>query len=100
MTSTTTLVRHRVANYDAWKTVYDNFAPMQAEHGVRAHQVLRSQDNPNDVVVLHTFDNLETAQTFFTMPELKQAMSKAGVEDDSITISFYDEVEAGTLIAV
>jgi hypothetical protein len=27
-------------------------------------------------------------------------MSKAGVEDDSIEISFYDEVEAGTLIAV
>ena len=34
------------------------------------------------------------------MPELKQAMSKAGVEDDSIKISFYDEIEAGTLVAV
>jgi len=100
MTGTTTLVRHRVANYDAWKTVYDNFAPIQAENGVRAHQVLRSQDSPNDVVVIHTFDNLETAKTFFAMPELKQAMSKAGVEDDSIKITFYDEVEAGTLIAV
>ena len=100
MTSTTTLVRHRVANYDAWKTVYDNYAPIQAENGVRARQVLRSQESPNDVVVLHTFDNLETAKAFFAMPELKQAMSKAGVEDDSIKISFYDEIEAGTLVAV
>jgi quinol monooxygenase YgiN len=100
MTSTTALVRHRVANYDSWKTVYDNFAPIQAEHGVRAHQVLRSQESPNDVVILHTFDDLKTAKTFFAMPELKQAMSKAGVEDGSMKISFYDEVEAGTLIAV
>lgn len=100
MTSTTALVRHRVANYDAWKTVYDNFAPIQAEHGVRAHQVLRSQDSPNDVVITHTFDNLETAKTFFAMPELKQAMSKAGVEDDSLKVVFYDEIEAGTLVAV
>jgi quinol monooxygenase YgiN len=100
MTSTTTLVRHRVANYDAWKTVYDNFAPIQAENGVRAHQVLRSQDSPNDVVVLHTFDNFETARTFFDMPELKQAMRKAGVEDGSMKISFYDEIETGTLVAV
>jgi quinol monooxygenase YgiN len=100
MTSTTTLVRHRVANYDAWKTVYDNFATMQAENGVRAHHVLRSQNNPNDIVVLHTFDNVDTAKKFFDMPELKQAMGKAGVEADSIKITFYDEVEAGTLIAV
>ncbi len=100
MTSTTALVRHRVANYDAWKTVYDNFAPIQAEHGVRAHQVLRSQDSPNDVVIIHTFDNLETAKTFFAMPELKQAMLDAGVEEDSLKVAFYDEVEAGTLLAV
>ncbi len=100
MTSTTALVRHRVANYDAWKTVYDNFAPIQAEHGVRAHQVLRSQDSRNDVVIIHTFDNLETAKTFFAMPELKQAMLKAGVEEDSLKVAFYDEVEAGTLLAV
>jgi|SRR5436190_17519214 len=99
MTSITALVRHRVANYDAWKAVYDNFAPIQAEHGVRAHHVLRSRDNPNDVVITHTFDDLETAKAFFAMPELKQAMSKAGVDDASVKVAFYDEAEVGTLIS-
>jgi quinol monooxygenase YgiN len=98
MSSTTALVRHRVANYDAWKTEYDSFAPIQAKNGVRAHQVLRSQDNPNDVVITHTFDDLGKAKAFFAMPELKQAMSKAGVQDDSLKVAFYDEVEAGTPI--
>ena len=100
MTSTISLVRHRVADFDAWKKVYDDFAPIQAEHGVRGHQVLRSIENPNDVIVTHTFDSRETARAFFAMPELKEAMSGAGVNADSVEISYFDEVEAGTLVGV
>jgi len=43
MMSTIALFRHRVGDFDAWRKVYDGFAPIQAEHGVRAHQVLRSR---------------------------------------------------------
>ena len=100
MTSTITLVRHRVADFDAWKQVYDGFAPTQAEHGVRGHQVLRSIENPNDVTVEHTFDSPEAAREFFARPELKEAMSKAGVNADSVDISYFDEVESGTLVGV
>ena len=100
MTSTVALVRHRVADFDAWKKTYDGFAPIQAEHGVRAHQVLRSIENPNDVIVTHTFDSHEAAKAFFAMPELKEAMSQAGVDADSVQISYFDEVEAGTLVGV
>jgi len=78
MTSTIVLVNHRVADFDAWKKVYDGFTPIQAEHGVHAHQVLRSTENPNDVIVSHTFDSGEAARAFFAMPELKEAMSQAG----------------------
>ena len=100
MTSTISLVRHRVADFDAWRKVYDDFAPIQAEHGVLGHQVLRSIENPNDVIVTHTFDSREAAKGFFAMPELKEAMSKAGVNADSVQISYFDEVESGTLVGV
>jgi quinol monooxygenase YgiN len=100
MQSTIALVRHRVADYDAWKTVYDNFAPIQAEYGVRAHQVLRSLDDRNEVTVVHTFDSIDIAKAFFAMPELRKAMGEAGVKTDSISVMYYDEVEAGELIAV
>jgi quinol monooxygenase YgiN len=89
-----------VADFDAWRKVYDDFAPIQAEHGVHAHQVLRSTENPNDVIVTHTFDSPEAARAFFAMPELKEAMSQAGVDADSVQISYFDEVEAGTLVGV
>jgi quinol monooxygenase YgiN len=97
---TIALVRHRVADYDAWKQVYDGFAPIQAERGVLEHQVLRSIENPNDVIVTHTFDSREAAKAFFAMPELKEAMNQAGVKTDSVEISYFDEVESGTLVGV
>ena len=100
MTSTIALVRHRVADFDAWKKVYDGFAPIQAEHGVRAHQVLRSTENPNEVVVTHTFDSREAAREFFATPELKEGMSRAGVNAESVEISYFDEVESGALVGV
>ena len=100
MRSTISLVRHRVADFDAWKKVYDGFAPIQTEHGVLGHQVLRSIENPNDVIVTHTFDSPEAAKAFFAMPELKEAMSQAGVDAGSLQISYFDEVEAGTLVGV
>ena len=98
MTNTTAVVRHRVADFDAWKKIYDGFAPIQAEHGVHAHQVLRSIENPNDVIVTHTFDSHEAARAFFAMSELKDAMSEAGVDADSVEISYFDEVETGVLV--
>ena len=100
MHSTIALVRHRVADYDAWRAVYDNFAPIQAEHGVRAHQVLRSLDDRNEITVVHTFDSIDAAKAFFAMPEIRKAMGEAGVKTDSMSVMYYDEVEAGELIAV
>lgn len=100
MTSTIALVRHGVTDFDAWKKVYDGFAPIQAEHGVHAHQVLRSIENPNEVVVTHTFDSREAARAFFAMPELKDAMSQGGVDPDAVEISYFDEVESGALVGV
>jgi quinol monooxygenase YgiN len=98
MQSTIALVRHRVADFDAWKNTYDTFAPIQAEHGVRAHQVLRSLEDRSEVTVAHTFDSIAAAKAFFAMPELRTAMTEAGVKTDSLSVMYYDEIEAGTLV--
>jgi heme-degrading monooxygenase HmoA len=98
MASTVAVVRHQVSDFEAWKQVYDGFAPVQTEHGVRAHQVLRSIDNPNDVIVTHTFDSSEAARAFFAMPELRDAMTDGGVDAGSVEISYFDEVESGALV--
>jgi hypothetical protein len=50
-------IRHRVADYDAWRKVYDDFAGQQQAAGVRAVAVYQSIDDPNDVTVWHDFDD-------------------------------------------
>ena len=76
---TTMFVRHTVANYQAWRKVYDGFAPVQKAKGVTAQAVYQAADNPNDITVTHDFATVETAHAFANSEELKSAMQNAGV---------------------
>jgi hypothetical protein len=41
------LILHEVADYPAWKTVFDEAAGIRQEAGERSYQVLRYQDDAN-----------------------------------------------------
>ena len=45
------LVRHTVADFATWKPAYDEHAAMRKDAGSKGGQVLRSADNPQEVVV-------------------------------------------------
>lgn len=94
---TTMLVHHRVADYDAWKAVYDSTREMQRSGGVRAYRVWCAEDDPNLVVVEHTFDTREAAEAFVGSPDLRDAMGRAGVEEASLQIEYLDEIASGTV---
>ncbi len=76
---TTLFVRHTVTDYAAWRKAYDGVGPLQKAHGVTAQAVYQAADNPNDVTVTHEFASAAAAKAFIALPELKQAMQKAGV---------------------
>jgi heme-degrading monooxygenase HmoA len=78
--SVTAVVRHKVADYDAWRTVYDSLAEVQASGGVTAESVHRLLDDGNDVLVVHRFDTADAAQAFLSSEELREGMHKAGVQ--------------------
>jgi len=88
----TTFVVHRVADYDAWRAVYDSFGDAQKAGGVTHEEVWRSQDDPNLVFVRHDFDDRAAADAFFSAAELKEAMGRAGVDESSLQIHFVEEV--------
>jgi Antibiotic biosynthesis monooxygenase len=92
---TVMLVRHRVADYDAWKQEYDGYRGAQRDGGVRYHQVLRSGEDPNLVVVTHVFDNDGAAKAFVDDPSLREVMERAGVDEATLSIEFLDEIDAG-----
>jgi hypothetical protein len=73
------LIRHNVADYKAWRKVYDEFDAERKTLGVTGHAVFQSVDDPNDVTVWHDFATLEKAKSFTTSQRLKDVMGKAGV---------------------
>ena len=76
---TTLFVRHTVADYAAWRRIFDGFADTQKALGVTDKAVYQAADNANDITVTHDFATLEAAKAFAGSPDLKAAMNDAGV---------------------
>ena len=81
---TSALVYHRVADYDAWRRVFDGVV-------TGPHQVWRGQDDPNLVVVHETYDSRDAAEAAFG-PAIMDAMAQAGVDASSLRIEYLDDV--------
>ena len=80
---------HRFADYDTFRRVYDSADGLRQSGGVTDHSVHRMADAPNNIMVLHYFDSLETARAYLSNPELKDAMQQAGMQGEP-RIEFYD----------
>jgi hypothetical protein len=77
--SATLVVRHSVADYAAWRTVYDGLESLRAQHGCTAQRVFAAPDNANDLLVTHDFGTVEQAGAFAHDPALRSGMERAGV---------------------
>ena len=79
MATATLIVRHRVNDYAAWRSVYDSVEPLRTQHGCTAADVLTAPDDKEDIFVIHRFPSVADAEAFATSAELKEAMGRAGV---------------------
>jgi quinol monooxygenase YgiN len=79
MMSATLIVRHNVADFAAWRKVYDEADTIRAEHGCTGQRVLQSPSDANDVVITHDFPTVAQAEAFVGNPDLGAAMQRAGV---------------------
>ncbi len=72
-------VKHRVEDYDRWKAVFDEHAAVRKEHGSTGARVLRDANDPQEVVVITEWQDMEHAQQFAQDPDLLEVMQRAGV---------------------
>ena len=75
------LIRHKVTDFAKWKPVYDAHLTARKEAGLNEQSLLRSIDNPNEVVLLFEAKDLKRARAFAESSNLREAMQKAGVID-------------------
>ena len=84
-----------MADYPAWKTVFDNAADIRREAGERAFQVLKYDTDPNRIVHFSTWTSHADARAFFESPRLVEIRRIAGVKAPEFI--YLDELEAGVL---
>lgn len=73
------IVRHKVQDYDAWLPSFIEHGEVRRRYGATGHQVFRLQDDPNDLIIVLGFEDLDRARAFTADPSLAEAMHRAGV---------------------
>lgn len=89
------LIIHEVADYAAWKLVFDRAAGIRHEAGERSYQVLRYEHDANRIVHFSAWTSIADARAFFESPELVRIRQEAGVKAPEFI--YLDLLEAGTL---
>ncbi len=73
------LIRHTVEDYDRWKSVFDDHAPLRQAAGSKGGYLFRSADNPNEVVLIMEMEDLDRARQLVGSDDLRQVVQQAGV---------------------
>lgn len=89
------LIIHEVADYLAWKTIFDGAAGIRKAAGERSYQVLRFDTDPNRIVHFSAWTSAADARRFFESPELIQIRKDAGVKAPEFI--YLDQLESGVL---
>ena len=89
------LIIHEVADYTAWKKVFDGASGIRKEAGERSYQVLKYHDDPNKIVHFSTWTSLADAKRFFESAKLVAIRAEAGVKAPEFI--YLEQLEIGTL---
>ena len=89
------LIIHEVEDYPAWKVVFDQAADIRKHAGEISYQLLRYDNDANNIVHFSEWSSLDNARRFFESPELVKIRKKAGVKSPNFI--YLQEIERGML---
>ena len=85
------LVRGKVEDYAKWKPLFDEYGATRKASGCMGEGLFRNADNPNDLVILLKWDDLEKVRRFTQSQGLREQMQRAGVVGQP-DVCFHNEV--------
>ena len=89
------LIIHEVDSYDAWKVIFDQAAGIRKEAGEISYQLLRYDNDSNNIVHFSQWSSLDNARKFFESPKLVEIRKQAGVKAPHFI--YLNELENGKL---
>jgi quinol monooxygenase YgiN len=76
---TTVIVETAVADFEAWRPIFESHADVRLRHGCSSATVFQRSDDPNAVTVICEFPSVAAAEAFQQDPTLAATMQSAGV---------------------
>lgn len=96
------VIMHKVANFEKWKSAYDEHDSARLASGIHNYVIARGADDSNVVMVALKVDDLTKAKAFAKDPGLKKAMQKGGVAGapsiSFVTMVFQDTANIGSVL--
>jgi hypothetical protein len=76
------MIRHQVADFDAWLNRYNQADEMRLERGIVGHAVNQLLDDPSTAFVYHQAESFDALERCFADDALRAAMQEAGVTSE------------------
>ena len=73
------LIRYEVADFDAWKAVFDANEQGRIDNGFVGHHINRAEHDPNALSIYLAVGDVAAARAYAGSDELKSLMAEAGV---------------------
>jgi len=93
------VVEHRVKNFDHWRPYFVQDGKRQKKAKISKWSIMRSIEDPNDVIVVAECSDLEKAKEIYSDPEVGKITKKAGVVGKT-TFLLAEEIESRQLMQV
>lgn len=84
-------MHHKVQDYAAWRTVFDELNALRQQHGATGARVYRNAADPTEIVALIDFQSEDNARQYCRSHSLREAMQRGGMVSQP-EILFLEEV--------
>jgi heme-degrading monooxygenase HmoA len=76
------LIRHKVIDYETWLPGFDEQEAIRRAHGCQHGRLFRNVSDPNEILMLLEWDDLERARLFAQSDDLREELRQADVVDN------------------
>jgi heme-degrading monooxygenase HmoA len=90
------LIRHRVADVAAWRKVFEEQEILRRANGSQGGRLFHTAADPNEVLVLLEWDDLERARLFVDSDDMQEAMNRSGLTGEP-EIWFLEDADVPTI---
>jgi len=74
------IVKLKVADFERWKSEFDQLETLRREHGWTAHEIYRDSAEPNTVIIVNHVPDLSRAKAYLGSDAVRSGVQRAGVQ--------------------